>query len=194
LRIWPNVLAELALAQSEQAPRLNSVLAEVSAALDARPFAERDRLGNAASAASQLVCQEIERLDREFDRSALPNDATATQRERQLVARVLMQICDAATAELCDYDTARQLVWAFERVYEDFQKLHPKTDDHAAIQQALGELKNPKLGFGLSHGQQAIGEQSTLAAFLNARSKYNAEHFRELFHRMRETLRNQKLN
>jgi hypothetical protein len=194
LRIWPNVLAELALVQSGQAPRLNSVLTEVSAALDARPFAERDRLGSAASAAAKLVCQEIGRLNRELDRSALPNDAAAKVRERQMAAQVLMQICDVATSELCDYDTARQLTWAFERVYEDFQKLHPEADDHAAIRQALGELKNPTLGFDLVRGQQAIGEQSTLAAFLNARSKYNAEHFREQFHRMRETLRNRKLN
>ncbi len=190
LRTWPNVVAELAFAQTASSADLTAALSGVSAALDAQPFAERDRLGDAANGASILVCQEIERLTNQLDRSSLQNDQAAKERERQLVAAVLTQICDMAVAQLCDYDTARQLVWAFERVYDDHRKLNPGSGQHTAIQQALGELKDPKLRFDLVRGQQRVGEPTTLAAFLAARSEYDAELFATRFRRLRELVRN----
>ena len=188
LRMWPNAVAGLALGQTEGAPDLTRLLSNVSTALTDQPFAERNRLTSAAGEAVNLVSQEIERLEGQLDRSTL-TDEQAKNRERQLVAEVLNRICDAASTQLYDYDSARQLVWAFERVYEDFKQLSPASTNHAAIDQELRELKALNLMVDLTAGQKRVGEPGTLSAFLEARGNYKPQAFQAQFTRLRDAVR-----
>jgi hypothetical protein len=189
LRMWPNVIADLALRETEGPTELTTVLADVSAALAEQPFAERDRLGATAGAAARLVCQEIKRLEDQLDRSKLADGEVAKNHERQLVVQVLNRVGDIGSNQLHDYDSARQLVWAFERVYEDYKKLSPASTNHAAVDQALRELKAPSLKFDLITGKQSVGEPGTLAAFLQARSAYDPQKFADGFGRIRDAIR-----
>ncbi|MEX2138861.1 MAG: multiheme c-type cytochrome [Pirellulales bacterium] len=189
LRMWPNVVADLALRQTEGPTELTTVLADVSAALAEQPFAERDQLRTAAGAAGRLVCQEIDRLADQLDRSKLPEGDDAKNRERELVVRVLERIGDVGSNQLHDYDSARQLVWAFERVFDDYKKLSSASTNYAAVDQALRELKAPSLKFELISGKQSVGEPGTLAAFLQARRAYDPQKFADGFGRLRDAMR-----
>lgn len=189
LRTWPNVVADLALRQTEARPELQTALTDVSDALAEQPFAERDRLRQATGAAARLVCEEIQRLEDRLDRSKLPDSDLAKSRERELVEQVLNQICELGSNQLHDYDSARQLVWASERVYEDYKKLNPVSMHHIAVQQALTQLKAANLKLELVRGQKPAGEPATLAAFLAARSSYDPQKFADGFRRLRDAVR-----
>jgi hypothetical protein len=186
--MWPNAVAGLALGQTEGATDLTRLLSDASAALADQPFAERTRLASSAGEAVKLMCDEIKRLESQLDRSTLTNEE-AQSREHQLAAEVLNRIGNLAAAELHDYDSARQLVWAFERVYEDFKTLSPASTNHVAIDQELRELKALDLMVDLTAGQKQIGESATLSAFLQARGNYKPQAFQAQFTRLRNAVR-----
>jgi hypothetical protein len=188
LRMWPNTVAGLALGQTEGASDLARLLSDVSTALAEQPFAERTRLASATSEAVTRVCQEIKRLESQLDRSSL-TDGEARNRERELAVEVLNRICELAATEPHDYDSARQLVWAFERVLDDFKKFSPGPTNHAAIDQELRELKALNLMVDLTAGQKQIGESATLSAFLEARGNYKPQAFQAQFARLRDAVR-----
>jgi hypothetical protein len=188
LRMWPNTIAGLALGQTEGATELARLLSDVSTALTEQPFAERTRLASATTEAVAIVCQEIKRLDGQLDRSSL-TDQEARNRERQLAVEVLNRICDLAVTEPHDYDSARQLVWAFERVFEDYKKLIPAATNHAAIDHELRELKALNLMVDLPVGKKPIGEPTTLYSFLEARGNYKPQALQAQFARLRDAVR-----
>ncbi len=107
LHEWPGVLTSVALQFLQVDPKdLSEQLAPSVAALSAQPFGEPARLAGTTARFSRWLEQHAEKLAaRHFVRG-----------DGRPLLRV---ICEVATAEPVDYESARQLAWAFAIVYRE---------------------------------------------------------------------------
>jgi hypothetical protein len=127
-RPWTLALAGLALAQTGGTGRdaYRGAVKELYAALDARPFGDPSAVNRAAK---RLEAWSAEALD------ALKGsrfDATSPPR---LLAALVRTPADEVPAS--DYDSARQVAWAFRSIYSDWQ---PKPANDARIVAVLADL------------------------------------------------------
>jgi hypothetical protein len=126
---WPGALGKLAVRYAgEDEARLVHNERTLAQAFSVQPFGARHQVASAAHAFSQWSNSLVQRLEGKiYDQAA---------------ARGLLRgLCTLAQDEVLDYDSARQIVWAFQAIYHD---LEPKPND-AAIQKIFhalaGELK-----------------------------------------------------
>jgi hypothetical protein len=97
---------------------------------------------------------------------------------------LLQHICHTATSTSWDYDSARQLAWAFAAVYEE---LNPKPPANAErIREQLEILKKElKLALPSGTGKQILAELEDSLQKLN---DYRPKKFQEIFGKMSELL------
>ncbi|HEV3082705.1 MAG TPA: multiheme c-type cytochrome, partial [Gemmataceae bacterium] len=167
-RSWPTALVKVWLHQSGQEDELakERKLEEIlQAAFDARPFGEPARIAAAAHDIQKWCTANLEKLERAPESFHQPS-----------VRRLLPQICKLATSETLDFDSARQLAWAFRIVYKD---LNPKPASDATIQEKLKALEQ-ELSLKLPSGQQRqiLRELPSILATI---ANYNPESFKKLF-------------
>jgi hypothetical protein len=149
MRAWPTALATLGLqlARNKQADarRFDDSLKELSAAFDSRPFGDCEKVGAAARRLVRWLDGTIDELlksERLYDRDA--------------AIRLLKGLCSAEDGRILDYDSARQVAWAFHRIYEE---LDPKPANDAEIQAVLRNLDaDLKLKLPSRQDQEILGQ------------------------------------
>ena len=125
---WPLVLLNLAIdspgihQNGTPEPPLQRHLAEFQQALMARPFGDPDTTRKAA-----LVVKSTEPLIREL---------IDTRVDADKARRLLLKLCAIASETIPDYDSARQIAWAFQVIYRESV---PNRDP--LIDQALSDLE-----------------------------------------------------
>jgi len=132
VRPWPLALVELAVrhtapneqAAGEQLAKLNAARQQLAQALSAEPFGNPDQVRAAASKIKAWIDDLISRADAaNFDASA--------------ALRLLKTLCAMATERAPDYDSARQLAWAFQRIYTESNLKHKGAAETRSILDAL---------------------------------------------------------
>lgn len=131
---WPETLAQLAANRVPDSDEADRDSAAVRSATLMSPFGDRENLIKAARASADSG----DRLAAELDSQGLTmTDGTA----------ILEQIVEMAATETLDYDSARQLVWAFAVVQ---QELEPRIEKGTASSLLKEELTSVKQMFVLS--------------------------------------------
>lgn len=127
LREWPFALVRLALRHVGSADSaLDDALKPLFQALDARPFGEAAAVANQARAALPWVEQLVEKL-----RTRKCTD--------EACRKLLVEITTMVATEVPDYDTARQLSWAFQVIYQD---LRQKSKQENQVRGHLSQLND----------------------------------------------------
>lgn len=133
---WPATLAALAVEPSE-ATNLNTQLETLHAAATSRPFGDASRLAEAARSLANWA----------FARA---NQAEHAPIDPARARALLQRITQIAAERLPDYDTARQLAWAFHTIHAEMIPT-PANDDPIAA--SLRELDQ---ALGLDLGQMSV--------------------------------------
>jgi hypothetical protein len=132
VRPWPLALVELAVrftapnekTAGEQLEKLRAARQDLEQATSAQPFGNPDQVRAAASKIKAWSDELISRAD------ALNLDPSA-------VVRLLKTLCAMATESAPDYDSARQLAWAFQRIYSEANLKHAGRDEARSILEAI---------------------------------------------------------
>lgn len=125
-RPWPLVLAKTALRQLDvQSGELDALMEPLRAAFDAQPFGDPSSVAEKSRELSK-------KLEAAEDRLA------KTRFDQTIARRLLLEICRTAGSDVPDYDSARQLAWAFASIYDE---IHPKPVADKEIRTLIAELK-----------------------------------------------------
>lgn len=109
LHEWPNVLTEIALEVGGETTDLATKLKPLVDELNRRPFGRPNEFAAKARTTADWLQQVARRMEwREFERDDAKRTIDA------IAARV-----GESTSDLLDYDSARQLVWAFDVAYRE---------------------------------------------------------------------------
>jgi len=164
LLYWPTTLLPL----SGSLDKVNGKLLHVGKELDRRPFGDAAQI---AAAAGDLV-GEVE---------ALLDSMEGIPLKEGDVPRVLQQLCAQAESPAVDFESARQIGWAFTIVVQE----HPRGDP-AEIRELIERLEN-QLRLDLPWQQdEKIDEQ--LPAALKVVSDFEPEEFRAVMRELRKAL------
>src|SRR5207248_11641299 len=110
-------------------------------------------------------------------------DSTSTKYDQAKLPGLRRQVCALAVSETPDYDTARQLAWAFRVIYSEWS---PKPMGDAKITEKLNGL-DEQLKLHLPSGRdQQILDQLSLA--LTKISDYDPVQFRQTFEELTKLL------
>jgi len=186
LRAWPNTLAGLALKQAGAEQALSDNITTVSKVLSARPFGEPRELAESALASVQAMNKATAEFKKQLDRSNLSPDE-AKRLDRELTAQVLHAICELAVSEYQDYDSARQLLWAFDLVYQDYTTLNGDGAGDENIVRIVDDLKT-SLKANLRQQQQPTRDSTSSDETLEARSGYDPRSFQAKFQQLSDRL------
>jgi hypothetical protein len=143
---WPDAILEIAMQQSSEPTSLQQALAEVEAAAIKSPFGDTVTLISSARKAADLA-----------EEMALAiNQSKLTEVEGRVV---LKRIVETGATEVLDYESARQLVWAYSVIKNE---LHPqpkeKSDDQHSKIPLPGELNDLRQVFLLDF--QSVGRDA----------------------------------
>ncbi len=119
---WPDAILQIAMQQSSEPTSLQQALAEVEAAAIKSPFGDTVTLISSARKAADLA-----------EEMALAiNQSKLTEVEGRVV---LKRIVETGATEVLDYESARQLVWAYSVIKNELHpQLKEKSDDqHSKI-------------------------------------------------------------
>jgi hypothetical protein len=178
LRAWPNVLARLALQQAGTEAAVREKLDHAARTVGRRPFGEPAEIIAAASAAADEIDNAAKALKAQLDRSGASAEEAQAQ-DRKLTEQVLRNICELASSEYQDYDSARQLVWAIDVVYKEHVALNSNSEVDG-IRTIVDELKT-LLGAGVGTREQAVAVPITPDDSSKARANYKAMDFKSKF-------------
>jgi hypothetical protein len=173
---WPAALVKLAIhhtaaddaAAAQLTADFTKALGKVSAAFDAQPFGDPALIAPAAKDLAKWA----EDMARTV--AAKPCDEAAG---RKLLRRLTKQY----RTELVDYDSARQVTWAFRIMYGELEPM-PAPE----IKETLDKL-SVQLKLELPAGKERSIEKE-LKQSLEVRNRYDAEELRKAFSRLAERL------
>jgi Cytochrome c554 and c-prime len=141
-RPWPTALLQIcSLAAKQDAERTGPqpALENLHKAFDETPFGKPQQVALAARA--------IHKWTQDFQ----PRLAAAGQRlDRSALTGLLLEVCKLGASETWDYDSARQLAWAFQVIHAD---LRGNAADEPAVAETIKSL-NKLLKLDLPHGQE----------------------------------------
>jgi hypothetical protein len=144
----------------------NDQLAVLDRAFDARPFGDA---AATASAARELATAAIR----------LRDSRPAASYDRAAAVAALRRLSEKGARESLDYDSARQIAWAFNAIYS---RLDPKLADHADIDAILTKLRHDLALELPSVGRATIVD--SLPKQLDAASSYDSKQFRRQFEKL----------
>jgi hypothetical protein len=178
-------------AASEQLDELRAARQNLEQATSAQPFGKPDQVRDAASKIKAWSDELISRAD------ALNLDASA-------VVRLLKTLCAMAAERVPDYDSARQLAWAFQRIYTEANLKLAGGDEARSILEALEQDLHLPLNSAREARKaliskkdlpaQALAESlqelsnKELAESLRQIADYNPERFQKAMKRLAELL------
>lgn len=177
LQEWPFALAKIALKFDGVSPtEVDAKLADVHKALAALPFSTtKDFAKPAQTAAAWLYAK-----GRDLEKKPVT---------REQGVAILKEIAVVASSEVLDYDSARQLVWAFRVIEGDLKSDYPEAKKIAAILGPLGkesfhlDLRAHRKGATAVPGdkQERKTEELDLETVLPIMSRYEPARFQERF-------------
>lgn len=167
---WPLALVDVAVRAidptraSERLDDYERRIFAFSSALRAQPYGNRVQ---AISAARGLAAWA----------DAVLVEVSRAKIDHTVALRMLDGICKRAQAEILDYDSARQLYWAFRTIYAEVARERRLT---TAIPRTLEELDR-QLGFGLPSAGIQEPIEKTLFQRLQAVTRYDPNVFQTRF-------------
>jgi hypothetical protein len=141
-RQWPLALIKLGLYhawQDNKATEFEKELRALHGAFNTQPFGKLPEVGRFASGLAGWS----QKLEAGLSQKSTQYDQTAA-------VRLLRQVCEISALETPDYDTARQLAWAFRIIYSE---LDPKPANDSEFRAKLRQL-DEELKLSLPSGQQ----------------------------------------
>jgi hypothetical protein len=157
LLYWPTTLLPLS---GQKLDGVNASLVEVGKELDRRPFGDPAVVGLAAGKVAAQV-------------DDLVSSIKGVSLEKGDDVEALKRLCSQAESATVDYESARQIGWAFTIILRAYPP-----ENSAAFKEPIEQLE-VQLKLNLPWGQEEkIGEQ--LPAALKAVSDYEPEEFREI--------------
>ena len=169
---WPMALAKLALQMAPSGsgnPGFEDKIKKLRQAFDIQPFG---KLEEVAQAADELV-QWSNRL---ADRLSWPD----TKYDRQAARRLLRYLC--TSIDPIDFDTARQMAWAFREIYAE---MNPKLPADEEITKGVKELESSlrlKLPAGKDGKIETELPEDTILLLLSARPEVIRKRMAEVPH------------
>ena len=129
MRPWPTALARVSLQEARTdggTTNINGRLNDLAQAFSARPFGDPKQI---ASIANDLA-ESLTRVGKELAKGE-------TQRYQAQAPNLLAMLCNVGDKAFVDYDSARQLAWAFKVIYEEWR---PKGERDARVTEILDAL------------------------------------------------------
>jgi hypothetical protein len=174
-RQWPLALIKLGLhhaGQDQKATEFDKKLRALQSAFASQPFG---KLPDVVRAAGELAdwCKQLE----------IGLSKPSCQYDQTAAIRLLRYVCAMSAAEIPDYDSARQMAWAFRIIYSE---LDPKPANDPKFQEKLRAL-DEELKLSLPSGQQhRILSELPLA--LQKVSNYDPGKFQQTFQELARML------
>ncbi|HLJ97573.1 MAG TPA: multiheme c-type cytochrome [Gemmataceae bacterium] len=141
-RQWPLALVKLGMrhaGQEKQIPEFEKKLSVLQEAFNAQPFGKLDEVVRTADDLAKWCAQ----LETSLGQKNV-------QYNRAAAISLLRQLCAMSETEVQDYDTARQMAWAFKTIYSE---LDSKRSNDSEVQAKLKALDN-ELKLSLPSGQE----------------------------------------
>jgi hypothetical protein len=168
--VWLGLDAAADGPSDEPARRLDELIRAYHDAVAVRPFGDREDAAAAARAVAEWAEEQIAALrGRTFDRA----------RARLLLARLAHMPARAA-----DYDSARQIAWAFQTIY---QEATDEADRDPTIEAALDRL-TASLALDLPPAKEQLPIERGLAERLEAAARYDPAAFAAVMAEIRARL------
>ena len=170
---WPMALVQLGIAAGDSASaanrqhRLDDTLKEVRKNLKVRPFGDASTLAPAARELAGWADSAIHDLD---------NTVFDAAKARTLLVR----LCELAKDRIPDYDSARQIAWAFRVVYREAVQAGRRD---AEIESALAALES-ELDLDLPPAKAQAQIETTLPDRLKKAAEFNPASFQGHFARI----------
>jgi hypothetical protein len=161
LQPWPMVLLKLALPQSAAAD-LAAARKQLQSACDAQPFGIPSEVAGA--------CATLEKALRQLRNPAADID-------RNAVRELLKKLTTFGANEYPDYDSARQLAWAFRMIYADLVPADKQPAEVKRILDALdddlsltlnSQARKPHVAARYAEGKKLLAEDGVENALKNA--------------------------
>jgi hypothetical protein len=171
-REWPSVLMQLgivAASEKRAEPQIEQLEKDLTAfhqSVDQQPFGTSECAVRARAVAASA--------------SALLNIHDQTTFEPALARKLLTRLCDMANGQVADYESARQIAWAFRIVYHEMTS-EGKRD--AFIEQALADLER-HLFLDLASKKMPAEIETALPDRLKTVVEYDPEFFRARFEKI----------
>jgi hypothetical protein len=170
-RTWPLILGKVGLAASgEQRVSVFQALQSLDEALDWQPFGDPARVEAASTRVEEATQKAIENLDRK-------------QWDGNTGIELAREICNIGATELLDYESSRQLGWAFEVI----RKEHPKLQHDAEVEKLANVLRSG-LALQIPQQREAVMNHS-VPQTLAASSSYRPDKFSQTWAGLRKLLR-----
>jgi hypothetical protein len=150
MRPWPAALVRLGIRQAAGADEksherrsgeFEARLKKLSDAFDSQPYGNTEQIAKAATAL-------VDWCDALLKEIASPPDATKTTYTREAAVRSLRELC--ASPKTVDFESARQIAWAFRVIYKE---LHPDLDETGPVFDVLKQI-DADLNLTLPAGQK----------------------------------------
>mgnify|MGYP001144876001 CR=1 FL=1 len=178
---WPRALVRLGLEAADPARAegwfrgLSTRMEAFDAAMTARPFGDLDRARPIAEAVLKLLDEPLRALD---DQTRVKPGQPGRVIDRAEALRLLRRIAPIADELVHDYESARQMAWAFRTIYHEVEPDASKRDPR--IVAGLAALDR-KLGLSLNAGKSAERRPilEMLGDRLKAMSNYEPAEFRK---------------
>lgn len=177
LRSWPGVLVDLAIRHAHRgndetakklAREFHLAWTQFHDQFTARPFAVKREMTKLDEARSHLA-ELIETLSDQLEEAAY---------DRNDAAKLLRDLCELGNRPGHDYDSARQIAWAFKAIYDAASRVEP-FEQAAATGTTLGELATAlHLELSATQAKQILAE---LPIALEAVGNYDPTRIRALF-------------
>jgi hypothetical protein len=167
---WPLILVRLGMgaADSQRSASLETQLQEQLAVFQEsmldRVFGDPKRLVPAAHKVAAWADSTIRGLDGQVFDAAMAR-------------RLLDQLCDMARETVPDYESARQIAWAFRIIYHESV---PQKQRDSTIEHALADL-GAKLALNLPPENKQVPIETALQARLRSVADFEPESFKSLF-------------
>lgn len=159
---WPLALVELGVEAANpqrlkvRLEQFDRQIKEFHNAISSRPFGNKDQ---AIASARALVGWVDDVLA----------DLGKTPVDREVATRLLDRVCRLSREEVPDYDTARQLFWAFRTIYHEIE---PKAGPDSPVEKLLRQTDD-ELGFSLPSAGTQEPIEATLAKRLQAVTRFD---------------------
>lgn len=175
-RTWPASLAKLSLTSlGRSGADLDAALKPVQLAGSSQPFGKPDEITTQSTTAVKWLDADVlsPLRDKKIDRTA--------------AERLLVSLCELSAESAPDYDSARQIAWAFNAIYKE---LHPDAATHdPRITQALKHLdRDLRLTLPSRKNNETI--ETTLADTLRTVADYDPTMVRQQFQQIKTALTN----
>jgi hypothetical protein len=182
MRAWPTALVPLGIVQAAKGDaekekkltkEMHDKMKELTAAFNAQPFGEPKLVAQAARQFSQWA-------------DGLVQELRSSRFDRPAAQKLLVGLGDESRSRLLDFDSARQLTWAFRSIQHELDPKYAANTDTAKL---LKELDD-QLKLDLPKGQVEI-TKDYLKDALEKLNNYEPEQFNQTFEQLIQKIEKQ---